>query len=564
VTPVNDEQLIASNTGVTVAEGSSGTLITSAMLAASDVDNSPAQLLYTLSSAPANGTLRLNGVALGAGATFSQADVDAGRLSYDHDGTETLSDAFGFSVDDGAGAVSSGSFAITVTPLNDNAPLITSNGGGANAVVNVAENSTAVATVAASDADLPAQALSYSIVSGADAARFTIDANSGALSFVTAPDRESPGDANADNVYDVIVQVSDGSNLDTQALAVTVTNVNETPAAVADLFAWSGSAPLVIARTQLTGNDADIDGDTLAIVSVTQPQFGVLQTNPDGSYAYLTAPGFSGNDTFSYVVADAGGLTATATVTVVVTPTTPILPAGSPPANDTAAAPGGAPPSRGNSVEPFAPKTPAPVAASGPAGSTGPLPPDDAAPVTAPAAYAVPPMIPPGSPPGVMDDPDDDRHNRANMIAKSIFDLSTDATTFSNSNGAVPGERLALFANFWNALDEFRRQLDEASGLNDERQKMIVQLVSGSGLVLSAGLVTWILRGGALAASLLTALPSWAQFDPIPVLAARRRAQNRPEKEQEPLDHATERAVAAVFRKRDKSGASTAAVESRT
>ena len=45
-----------------------------------------------------------------------------------------------------------------------------------------------------------------------------------------APDYEAPTDAGANNVYDVTVQVSDGAGgTGTQALAVTVTNVNEAP-----------------------------------------------------------------------------------------------------------------------------------------------------------------------------------------------------------------------------------------------------------------------------------------------------------------------------------------------
>jgi serralysin len=52
-------------------------------------------------------------------------------------------------------------------------------------------------TVTATDADLPAQTLSYSIVGGADAAKFSINASTGALSFVTAPDYEAPTDAAA-------------------------------------------------------------------------------------------------------------------------------------------------------------------------------------------------------------------------------------------------------------------------------------------------------------------------------------------------------------------------------
>src|SRR6185295_10795564 len=86
----------------------------------------------------------------------------------------------------------------------------------------------AVTTVTASDADA-GSTLTYSITGGADAAKFTIDANTGALSFVSAPDRENPTDAGGNNVYDVVVQVSDGTNTDTQAIAVTVTNANEAP-----------------------------------------------------------------------------------------------------------------------------------------------------------------------------------------------------------------------------------------------------------------------------------------------------------------------------------------------
>ena len=73
---------------------------------------------------------------------------------------------------------------MTVTPVNESSPVITSDGGGATAAVNVTENSTAVTTVTATDADLPAQTLAYSISGGADAARFTINPSTGVLTFV--------------------------------------------------------------------------------------------------------------------------------------------------------------------------------------------------------------------------------------------------------------------------------------------------------------------------------------------------------------------------------------------
>jgi hypothetical protein len=67
--------------------------------------------------------------------------------------------------------------------------------------------------------------ITYSIVGGADAAKFTIDPNTGVLSFVTSPDFEAPTDSGGDNVYDVTVRASNSAGTDDQAIAVTVTDV---------------------------------------------------------------------------------------------------------------------------------------------------------------------------------------------------------------------------------------------------------------------------------------------------------------------------------------------------
>ncbi len=75
----------------------------------------------------------------------------------------------------------------------------------------MAENTTAVTTVSATDPDAGAT-LTYAISGGADAARFSINASTGALQFNVARDFEVPNDAGANNVYDVQVSVSDGSS----------------------------------------------------------------------------------------------------------------------------------------------------------------------------------------------------------------------------------------------------------------------------------------------------------------------------------------------------------------
>jgi len=115
-------------------------------------------------------------------------------------------------------------FAIAVTPQND--PLsITSNGGGATASINLPENATAVTTVTVTDPDGPS--LAFSIVGGDDAAKFQIDASSGALSFITAPNFESPADLDHNNTYLVQVRASDGSLSDDQVITVQVGDATE-------------------------------------------------------------------------------------------------------------------------------------------------------------------------------------------------------------------------------------------------------------------------------------------------------------------------------------------------
>jgi len=114
---------------------------------------------------------------------------------------------------------------VLINAGENTAPLVISDGGGDTASVSIVENTTAVTTVTATDAD-SGQALTYSILGGDDAALFTIEGTTGVLTFVTAPDFETPIDDGGDSAYEVVVEVSDGvGGTDTQALTVTVINV---------------------------------------------------------------------------------------------------------------------------------------------------------------------------------------------------------------------------------------------------------------------------------------------------------------------------------------------------
>jgi hypothetical protein len=184
-------------------------------------DPDPDTLTYSISGGPDAARFAINGTS--GVLTF----VSAPNFEAPHDaGANNVYDVTVL-VSDGNGGSDSQALAVTVTNVNEFTPTITSDGGGASAALSRPENQTAVTDVDATDGDL--QTLTYSISGGPDAARFAIVPATGVLTFVTAPNFEAPTDVGGNNVYDVTVRASDGSLSDTQAIAVTVTDVVENP-----------------------------------------------------------------------------------------------------------------------------------------------------------------------------------------------------------------------------------------------------------------------------------------------------------------------------------------------
>lgn len=100
---------IVANTGVTVVR--TGTVVIGQTnLQATDPEQGPSQLTYTITSAPTRGTLTLN--------SFTQADINSGNLSYTNT-TGGSSDSFSFSVTDGTTNPVTGTVAITITTTLD-------------------------------------------------------------------------------------------------------------------------------------------------------------------------------------------------------------------------------------------------------------------------------------------------------------------------------------------------------------------------------------------------------------------------------------------------------------
>jgi hypothetical protein len=126
---------------------------------------------------------------------------------------------------DAAGNISTQTITVTVLNIDDTAPAITGPSGGPGAAASaltITEGLTAVTRFTANEP------VTWSIDSGADAAKFRIDAATGTIVFVAAPDFENPTDSDRNNSYVVRIRAVDAAgNVSFQTLTVTITNVDE-------------------------------------------------------------------------------------------------------------------------------------------------------------------------------------------------------------------------------------------------------------------------------------------------------------------------------------------------
>ncbi len=257
VTNANEAPVITSNGGgptasVSVAENTTG--------------------VTTVTSTDPEGDVRSYSIVGGADAALFTIDSVTGALTFiGAPNFEAPTDAGGNNIYDviiratSTGGTDDQAVAVTITNANE-APVITSNGGGPTASVSVAENTTGVTTVTSTDPE--GDVRSYSIVGGADAALFTIDSVTGVLTFIGAPNFEAPTDAGGNNIYDVIIRATSTGGTDDQAVAVTITNVNEAPVitsngggASAAINVAEGSAAI----TTVTSTDPEGDVRTYSI-----------------------------------------------------------------------------------------------------------------------------------------------------------------------------------------------------------------------------------------------------------------------------------------------------------
>ncbi len=273
VEPVNDPPTVTTNTGLAVDEGA-GAPITTDDLSASDPDDGPPALTFTVTSGPSQGTLRVGGE---PASSFTQQDLLDGEVAYDHTADGAQDDSFTFDLKDDDGAGPTGrTFQITVNAVNDPPTAVADS-------FSTPEDSTLTVEapgVLENDSDPDGDPLDASLVSDVSNGTLTLDAD-GSFTYIPAS-----GFTGTDSFqYEA---VDDNSAADTAQVTLTVMSTNAPPTVALPLPDDTLQTPGP--SLQLTGLTTtvfdDPDGDSLA-VSATSDAPGVVEAVGDSPQVVL-------------------------------------------------------------------------------------------------------------------------------------------------------------------------------------------------------------------------------------------------------------------------------------
>ncbi|MBD2041903.1 cadherin-like domain-containing protein [Microcoleus sp. FACHB-672] len=303
INAVNNVPILATNAGLTLNEGTSAN-VSSGVLQTTDVDTAPTQLIYSVTTSPSNGTLFLNGVVT---TSFTQDDINSNRVTYLHNGSETTTDSFTFTVSDGVNTLNGATFAINITPVND-APA--ANNDSFIATEDTPLTVALANSVLTNDTDVENTPLTAALVTNPNNGTVTFNTNG---TFTYTPNGNFAG------TDSFTYQASDGNSTSNIAtITITVNPVNDAPIAVDDSYSTNKNIPLTIAAdTGILASDSDVENNPLTAVLITDTNNGTLSLNPNGSFTYTPNAGFVGNDSFTYQAND--GLLNSNAVTVSIT-----------------------------------------------------------------------------------------------------------------------------------------------------------------------------------------------------------------------------------------------------
>ena len=250
------------------------------------------------------------------GATHGSVALVDGNVVFTPDADYNGPASFTYTIDDGHGGSSTTTVAVTVTPVDD--PV-----RAADDSYTVAEDGRLALDLLANDSvpDGGAHIVSINGVElTGEAQTIRVDHGSvdvaadGSLSFV------ADADYNGQVSFGYVVADADGDT-GTATVGIVVTPVNDAPTVAPPQSVATPEDHAV--SGQITAQDVDGDVLSYALAEGRGPAHGTVTVDPqNGSFTYVPAADYSGQDSFSVTVADGHGGTTTVTVPVTVTPVT--------------------------------------------------------------------------------------------------------------------------------------------------------------------------------------------------------------------------------------------------
>ncbi len=399
-----------------------------------------------------------------------------------------------------------------IVNINDN-PL-------ANAdAINVDEGGSVITDLSANDTDVDnAIDLNSIVIINPPANGSVVINGDGTVTYI------HDGSETLSDSFSYIISDISGAISNTATVNISINPVNDNPVATDDETTLDEDSEIVI---DLLSNDLDIDNavDLNSIMIVDGPVNGNVTVNGDGTVSYVHTKRGTTSDSFSYTVADiSGAVSNVVTVNINVIPL--VLP--SIPGDDSTEEtnqnnqpdkgpgidneesmdlinPNDQPPTS-DDMEYITPTTPVEMLDEGGTDVTPNINTDELIPQKSPDNFSE------------LSQNNDIAEHEADTIKPIKYGDSTDHDLNSLLENKVSVQMMSNEA-LWLAVQKMKINMadNEAEKLSDINFKTTV--LSGSSLVLTAGVVAWVFRSGALLTSLMSTMPLWKGYDPLPILA---------------------------------------------
>lgn len=312
---VTDTPTIQTNNPLNLNEGSEK-LIEELQLSAFDSDSGLGDLVYTVTDAPANGELLLNGLPT---VQFTQENVNDDVVVYRHDGTETVVDQIEFQVSDGLNSSDRFKYDISINRVND-APTLTvaTDINDISLSMYLEEDNVHVLSsslLIGSDPETPADSLVYTLNSVTTAGRFMV---AGVESTTFTGAQLASGEAlfehdGSELAPDSLVfQVFDDAAENSESGGVTIDFdfhlVNDAPVLTTIPISVFENGTVLISNQNLVISDPDLGTDLVTYSLVEIPSHGTVSVG--------NVPLTSTSDTFSQIDINNGFLSYSPSVNI--------------------------------------------------------------------------------------------------------------------------------------------------------------------------------------------------------------------------------------------------------